>query len=441
LLETLISLGIMVGITIGLSVLFRNMAQGTNADAAFRTRYDDAVTLVARLQRDASSALAVFVPASDVLGNANADGHEVDFYARDSQNHPLFWAYRYDATAGTITRYTYATPGAAATAGLAITSMTGLTATAIAASSLVSDPLVAAPLAGYTPTDVSLDVGYAGIEAGNGLTAVRIQNAAFDRTVRLLPGTGPTGFTVSGTYAPTPGATDAAGNTSAQESLCSKPAGFDYTDGSTSPPTDYYNVPPTVCAAATPQPQQYGAYSCSAAAGAVLSTNPNFSPPVQVVNYGPVLLTEYCNAQTLTPTGNEPHQLVVETDCSKPSGYDRWDTTTIPTTEYVNVTAACSGGTTTYKTLFDWQYRSTTPGCAWNQSGGTSQTCTLTATLILSRDNGFYWSPLVCVYDGSFDPSVGSYTYTADGAQQSACPSIDPTQLPVLYHNAADPRA
>jgi hypothetical protein len=441
-LETLVSVAIIVTVTFGLVMLFRNLAQGTNADAAFRKHYDDETGLIARLQRDAASAIAVFIPAADVLGNANADGHEVDFLARDSQHRAVFWAYSFNAAAGTVTRYTYAAPGGSPTVSEpALTGFTAFAAQPIAASSLAADPLAGQALAGYAPTDVALNVGYPGISAGNGLVAVRAANAAVDRTVRLLAGTAPTGFTISGTYAPAPGATDAAGNTYAQESTCAKPPGFDYTDASTSPPTDYFNVPPANCPSPPPPAhQRFGGYDCSAAPGALLSTNYELSPPADIFNYEASLLAEYCNGQTLTPAAGDPHQLAVETNCAKGAGFDYTDATTLPPTDYLNVVATCANAPPTATTISDWQYRSTTPGCAWNASGGVSQTCTLTATLIRSNDSGLYWVPVDCTYDGSFDPTVGSYTYAADTAHQSGCPSTDVFSLPPLYGNTADPR-
>ena len=69
-----------------------------------------------RMRSDAATAYAIFVPSKDVMGDPNApgadtgtpgSGHEVDFYGRTDSGAEAYWAYRYDATAGTLQRYDY----------------------------------------------------------------------------------------------------------------------------------------------------------------------------------------------------------------------------------------------------------------------------------------------------------------------------------------------
>src|SRR5580658_2315740 len=43
----------------------------------------NAARLIERLSSEAASSLAVYVPATDALGQSNSDGHEVDFFTQD----------------------------------------------------------------------------------------------------------------------------------------------------------------------------------------------------------------------------------------------------------------------------------------------------------------------------------------------------------------------
>ncbi|HXW77498.1 MAG TPA: type II secretion system protein, partial [Candidatus Eremiobacteraceae bacterium] len=83
---------------------------GASRQSALRS----AGQLVTRLSEEARSSTAVFVPAVDVLGASNGTasggGHEVDFYRKASDGTQAFVAYRFDSSAGTVTRYEYA-PG------------------------------------------------------------------------------------------------------------------------------------------------------------------------------------------------------------------------------------------------------------------------------------------------------------------------------------------
>src|ERR1700680_974800 len=67
--------------------------------------------LSGRLNEEARSATAVFIPSVDVLGNANGGAtgaHEVDFFRRLSAGGDAFVAYSFDASSGDVTRYEYA---------------------------------------------------------------------------------------------------------------------------------------------------------------------------------------------------------------------------------------------------------------------------------------------------------------------------------------------
>jgi len=447
LIEVLFTAAGFVVLTVGLIMLFNGFAAGASKQAGAHTASDAAWRIVAQLERDAQTAIAIFIPAQDVLGAANADGHEVDFYTKDASHTATFAAYRFDATALTITRYSYSKPGSTATVTQTATPATGFAATAILASALASDPSVAPMLGGYTPQDVSLQVGYAGVTAGNALVSVNVVTSAQNLTVRLLPGTLPSSFTVQGTYAPTPPPSniDSAGNTYAQESLCTKPNGFDYNVGGTPGGTDYFNVRPSNCPTPTPEPHLiYGEYNCAAAPGAFISTDYSVSPPVDLFNYGGPLYAAKCQGgPASTPQPTDPNQIAFVTNCSQPAGVIGTDNTTVPPTTQYNKTDGCTNAPPAANTIYDWQYASTTPGCPFNAPAGPAQTCTLTAKLIRSDDGGLFWFPLVCIYDGTFDPSVPDepHTYVLDPANESGCTSTQFAQLPVLYLNAADPRA
>lgn len=65
--------------------------------------------LATRMQEEARSSTAVFIPSVDILGQANdaAAAHEVDLYRKLSAGGSAYVAYRYDATAKTVMRYDY----------------------------------------------------------------------------------------------------------------------------------------------------------------------------------------------------------------------------------------------------------------------------------------------------------------------------------------------
>ena len=66
--------------------------------------------LASRMQEDARSSTAVFIPSVDILGNSNSGStgaHEVDFFRRLSAGGDTFVAYRYDAASAAVTRYEY----------------------------------------------------------------------------------------------------------------------------------------------------------------------------------------------------------------------------------------------------------------------------------------------------------------------------------------------
>jgi hypothetical protein len=177
--------------------------QGLNARMQAST---GAAHLVERLGSEASSALAVYVPASDVFGNGNADGHEVDFYAQDGSHRPYLWAYTYDASASSVTCYAIAI-GSAPIAGEVVSGIDAFTATAVVANDLSNaasnayDPLFAGANAPDVPYAFPGELAATG---GNRLVALSLRASGVNRRIMLASADAPTAFTVVVTYTPSP---------------------------------------------------------------------------------------------------------------------------------------------------------------------------------------------------------------------------------------------
>jgi hypothetical protein len=162
--------------------------------------------LAERLTADASSAWSVFVPARDVLGSANADGHEVDFVSEDTSHRSYWWAYDFDARASQVTVYAYA-PGTPASAGDVYSGIGtfGGETHALTDLSNPSSDVYDALFAGdaLTPIDIPFEWGGNAV-GGNHLVRVRVAAEGIDRTMLLATGTAPTHFTVIVDYTPPP---------------------------------------------------------------------------------------------------------------------------------------------------------------------------------------------------------------------------------------------
>lgn len=160
--------------------------------------------LLDRMRSEAASAWSIAVPANDVQGQSNADGHEIDFTTQDAARRTYHWAYRYDAAAQTVTRYAVA-PGAPPESGAVLSGVTafsarGFAATAIAdASSPIYDPL----FAGTSVVPVSYELNDGSV-AGNGFVDLSIAAAGFSRSELLSTSVAPTQFTVVIEYTPAP---------------------------------------------------------------------------------------------------------------------------------------------------------------------------------------------------------------------------------------------
>jgi hypothetical protein len=147
---------------------------GTRAGAA-RTISE----LATRMAEEARSSSAVFLPTTDLFGNANqgSSAHEVDMFRRLSGGGDFYVAYSFDAGTGTVTRYEYALTGAAPRIVHA-----DLMADSVAAFAPARSP--ASSMAGIldpaTVEDVSILYGVAGVVGGNDVVTVGVQAATRD---------------------------------------------------------------------------------------------------------------------------------------------------------------------------------------------------------------------------------------------------------------------
>lgn len=204
---TLVELLIATGIWAVLCGVLLFVTQGLFANAGVmaeqRREYTQLSQLIETWDAESSSALAIFVPARDVLGNANGDGHEFDFYSRDVAHAGHFWAYRWEAATQRLQRYSYTAVGSPATpSGAPLEHVQSLRATRKPASTL-QGPF----LNGYVPKDVAVNFGYPGVDGGNAITDVVVANLRGSREIELLPGTMPSGFAiVVSSFTPKPSA-------------------------------------------------------------------------------------------------------------------------------------------------------------------------------------------------------------------------------------------
>lgn len=201
LVEVLVASGLWIVLGGTLLLVTQGLLGAARTAFAQQRAYVALTHLIETLDAESSSALAIFVPPSDVLGTNNGDGHELDFYSRDALRYGHFWAYRWDRQAGTLQRYTYSTPGSTATpSDPPLSGITTFAATRKPASSL------GAPFAnGYVTRDVAVNFNYPNVNGGNAITSVTFADQRDTFTLELLPGTMTSGFAVVvSTFTPTP---------------------------------------------------------------------------------------------------------------------------------------------------------------------------------------------------------------------------------------------
>jgi len=162
--------------------------------------------LAERLSTEATAAWAIFVPAADVFGDDNSDGHEVDLFSENGAHRPYASAYTYDRQTKLVTRYAYA-PGIAPAASETIGPLDTFTASAADVTDLANPSSAAydALFAGASAPVVHFTyAAMPGAAGGNGVVHVHLVASGVDRTVMLASATAPTAFTVVISYTPPP---------------------------------------------------------------------------------------------------------------------------------------------------------------------------------------------------------------------------------------------
>jgi hypothetical protein len=173
---------------------------------------------IGRFHNDAATAFAVFVPAADRFGRANA-GQEVDFYSRADDGRAIRWCYLYDARAQTLARWDYDAGGPSGVRDIATGAIDPAAAypplkrvLRFAAAAVAADQLgdaqrnTYAGIAGlFARKPQALPVRYTDSAdgtppavGGNGVVELSLANATAARVVHLAAGSMPTGFTVTG---------------------------------------------------------------------------------------------------------------------------------------------------------------------------------------------------------------------------------------------------
>ena len=189
-------------VAIGTLVLFASRL--TQSTSVLDTRVQSqgaSERLMERLAAEAASAWAIYVPSTDVHGNANADGHEVDFFSEDGSHRPYSWTYTFDAAHKNVTRYAFA-PGTPANAGDVIGPVDLFAASMVSAGQIgAEDPLFAG--ATVTPVTYAFDASSSAV-GGNALVRLQIDASGVTQSTLLASATAPTTFTVIVKYTPSP---------------------------------------------------------------------------------------------------------------------------------------------------------------------------------------------------------------------------------------------
>jgi len=202
LVEVLIAAGISVmlaAILVSIAHAFVGWSQRASATVEAQSALD---RLEERIDAETAGSWSVFVPATDVLGEPNGDGHEFDVATEDALRRPSFRAYRYDPAASRIDEYVYGTPGATPIATGDVTSHVTAFAATNGSAHALAGPLFAN--ATIVDADVPLQLGIPEAVGGNRLTAVHIAIGRSDRTLMLASATAPSSVTVVLRYTPGP---------------------------------------------------------------------------------------------------------------------------------------------------------------------------------------------------------------------------------------------
>jgi hypothetical protein len=192
---------VLAGLTHAMALWSARVAGTTRAQASLDR-------LLERWDTESATAWSVFAPATDIFGQSNADGHELDLATVDSRRRPSFRAYYYKAGTRQLVEYAYGSRGAPPVAtGNTSESISAFEARTYPASALRDpaspffDPLFAT--ATIADAAVPLQLGPDAL-GGNRLTRVHITADRLDRMEMLASETAPSGFTIVMTYTPAP---------------------------------------------------------------------------------------------------------------------------------------------------------------------------------------------------------------------------------------------
>ncbi|HLI95970.1 MAG TPA: prepilin-type N-terminal cleavage/methylation domain-containing protein, partial [Candidatus Baltobacteraceae bacterium] len=166
-------------------------------------------SLVDDLTEEEDDAWAIYNAPTDVLGQSNADGHEVDFFERDGKQRTYFWCYNYNAMTRTLTRYRFSFPGAVPQRDVVYTGITDFSSHTYPITAM-QDP--STPVYSSLYSGAHLQSGivrfYAStmpwIQGGNNVTYVHIETPIVKQDLQLVTQTAPSGFTVVLWYTPSP---------------------------------------------------------------------------------------------------------------------------------------------------------------------------------------------------------------------------------------------
>ncbi len=160
-----------------------------------------AANLRERLQEEARSSTAVFIPATDLFGNGNSGSTgalEVDFFRRLSAGGDAYVAYRFESASESVTRYEYAWNAA----GLQILNR-DVAASGVASFSAQRQSASGGTVVGSSELkDVSIFYGRSDLIGGNGVVVVNMRSQESggvrgeDFTIHLASRAAPTSLAV-----------------------------------------------------------------------------------------------------------------------------------------------------------------------------------------------------------------------------------------------------
>ena len=174
LFEALIALAVLFLLLYVVGDAVSRMLHNTSMSVSRADQSRTTSELAIRMNEEARSSTAVFIPPTDVFGSANGGSatHEVDFFRKLSAGGDAYVAYNFDALKSTVTRYEYTLASGAATIVHAdqvadgIGSLSASRATAGSMNDVVSPATV---------SDVSIVYGPAGVAGGNDVVTVQFQ--------------------------------------------------------------------------------------------------------------------------------------------------------------------------------------------------------------------------------------------------------------------------